>query len=111
MLCYIYVIRQLEKVPLQSGTEIQLAKFMVDNNNGLQDISKTRGKYEQIMNTPSSSILSERKVQSLIFSCIAFEQNESVARTGTRSLDPQIKSLMLYRLSYPGCSCLAQSYA
>ncbi|VDN99788.1 unnamed protein product [Rodentolepis nana] len=24
------------------------------------------------------------------------------ARTGTRTLDPQIKSLMLYRLSYPG---------
>ena len=26
----------------------------------------------------------------------------SAARTGTRTLDPQIKSLMLYRLSYPG---------
>ena len=29
------------------------------------------------------------------------------ARTGTRTLDPQIKSLMLYRLSYPGSQTLS----
>src|SRR4029434_10795716 len=27
---------------------------------------------------------------------------KAIACTGTRTLDPQIKSLMLYRLSYPG---------
>ena len=52
MVCYIHVIRRLEKVPLQSGMDIQLAKFMVDNNNGVQDFTKTRGKFEPITNTP-----------------------------------------------------------
>ena len=31
-------------------------------------------------------------------------QAKHYARTGTRTLDPQVKSLMLYRLSHPGNS-------
>ena len=31
-------------------------------------------------------------------------EEKGLARTGTRTQDPQIKSLMLYRLSYPGGS-------
>ena len=31
---------------------------------------------------------------------------KNIAHIGTRTLDPQIKSLMLYRLSYAGCTAL-----
>ena len=39
---------------------------------------------------------------SVIHTLFVTNEKKLVARTGTRTQDPQIKSLMLYRLSYPG---------